>query len=142
MQTQQEKVAKNDIAGLAIIVAIVLSLLVCMSDYFSAVLKFVFVTSILTSYWVGKIGRTRKIGFGAAFFIALIFSPVIGFLVVFNSDKLKDEEYKEQMLAMAGKNNIPQATVAEQLHQLNELRKEGVLTDEEFNAQKEKLLKS
>jgi hypothetical protein len=35
---------------------------------------------------------------------------------------------------------MPAHLPADQLHKLNELRKEGVLTDAEFAAQKEKLL--
>ena len=45
------------------------------------------------------------------------------------------------MLEVA-ENNVPGTSVADQLYKLNELRKDGVITENEFNAQKEKLLNS
>ncbi|MCF8448952.1 MAG: SHOCT domain-containing protein [Taibaiella sp.] len=52
---------------------------------------------------------------------------------------MKDDEYKEKMLERAAA-SAPALSVAEELTKLNELRKEGVITDDEFAIQKERLL--
>ena len=50
---------------------------------------------IIFSFWivfailVGLIGQDRKIGFGMAFFLSLILSPLIGLVIVLVSDKDK-----------------------------------------------------
>jgi uncharacterized membrane-anchored protein YhcB (DUF1043 family) len=42
---------------------------------------------ILFSYWIGVLGRKRRIGFGFAFLLSLCLSPVIGLIVVLFSKK-------------------------------------------------------
>ena len=49
----------------------------------------------------GMIGKERKIGFGLAFFLAVLLSPVVGFVFVLSPPGIKDEEYQEKMLEMA-----------------------------------------
>jgi hypothetical protein len=67
--------------------------------------------------------------------------PIVGAIFTLVSPRLRDEEYKEKMLEMTTKAaSAKTASVADELLKLNELRKDGALTDEEFLAQKEKLL--
>lgn len=52
---------------------------------------FFFLIAVLLAYGVGCIGRKRKIGFGWAFFLALI-NVILGLIVVLCSKK-KDKEF-------------------------------------------------
>lgn len=47
---------------------------------------------IFLSILVGAMGASRRIGFGWAFFGAILLSPLIGVVLVFNSTKLRDIE--------------------------------------------------
>ena len=124
---------------LAILVGGAILLFGIMSESLSFYLRSVIISFVLLCFVCGVLGRERKIGFGKAFFLSLLLSPLVGFIVTLNSVKIKEEEYKEKMLRVA-ENNVSSSSVADQLHKLNELRKDGVLTDEEFTMQKEKLL--
>jgi uncharacterized membrane-anchored protein YhcB (DUF1043 family) len=42
---------------------------------------------LIFSYWVGVLGRKRRIGFGLAFLLSLFLSPIIGLIVVLFSKK-------------------------------------------------------
>jgi|ERR1035437_7515953 uncharacterized membrane-anchored protein YhcB (DUF1043 family) len=42
---------------------------------------------LIFSYWVGVLGRKRRIGFGLAFLLSLCLSPIIGLIVVLFSKK-------------------------------------------------------
>jgi hypothetical protein len=97
--------------------------------------------AINISLMAAFLGKERKIGFARAFFLSFFATPVIGFIVTLSSPRINDERYKQKMMEIAqGKAVV--ADVADQLQKLNELRKEGVLTDVEFQQQKEKLLNS
>jgi len=54
---------------------------------------------------------------------------------------LQDEAYQERLFEVSSQ-LASSSSVADQLHKLNELRKDGVLTDDEFESQKYKLLNS
>jgi hypothetical protein len=86
-----------------------------------------------------RLGRERSIGFSKAFFISFFLTPIIAFVFVFNSPKLKDEEYKEKMLERAAA-SAPALSVAEELSKLNDLRKEWIISEDEFAIQKKRLL--
>ena len=49
------------------------------------------VSWILLSFVVGSMGSGRSIGFIGAFLLSLIFSPIIGILIVIASDRVKEE---------------------------------------------------
>jgi len=142
METIQNDGSEKDLKTIVIILAIGLLVVLLVSDVLPFIMKVALVISICTSFLVGHAGSKRKIGYTKAFIVSLVFSPIIGFIVVFNSEKLVDEAYRDKMLELAGNKAQPETNVADQLHKLNELRKEGVLTDEEFQLQKEKLLAS
>lgn len=139
MQSQTEAPQKKDATMLTIIFAVLFIVFIKSGD-------------LLSSYWrsyiclqtglclvAARIGKERSIGFSKAFFISFFLTPIIGFIFIFNSPKLKDEEYKEKMLERAAA-SAPALSIAEELTKLNELRKEGVITDDEFAIQKERLL--
>ncbi len=87
------------------------------------------------------LGRDRKIGVLGAYALSLLLSPLIGLIMTLSSTKLIDEEYQEKMLDIA-ENKTAASSIADQLYKLNELRIQGVLSDEEFTIQKERLLNS
>ena len=139
MKTEQEERSNADLTIVAILVGVALFIIVCFLDSLGVYFRTISIMYILLCFVVGIIGKDRNIGFPVAFFISLLLSPIIGLIITLSSSKMKDEEYKEKMLEIA-ENKAAPSSVADQLHKLNELRKEGVLTDEEFYEQKEKLL--
>ena len=82
---------------------------------------------------VTAIGANRKIGATTTFFLCLFLSPIVGIIAVLDSKKLPPE--MPQLPIQPVKTDF-----TEQLKRLNELRKEGALTEEEFELQKQKLL--
>ncbi|HXS36968.1 MAG TPA: SHOCT domain-containing protein [Flavipsychrobacter sp.] len=92
------------------------------------------VLSFLLSIAAAFIGKDRRIG-GVYAVIATFFLSVLGFIIVLASPRLKDEEYKEKLLDNASKKDA-----LDHLIKLNELKKEGILTEEEFAIQKKKIL--
>lgn len=46
------------------------------------------VTGSLLSVLVGMVGRKRRIGFGWAFILSLIFTPIVGLIITLISDPL------------------------------------------------------
>ncbi len=139
MDAQKDK-SQKDMQAISVVVGIGLLLLLMTTSVISDSLKMACYGCIISAFVAGRIGRERKIGYSSAFFLTLFLSPIVGFILTLNSPKINEEEYKERMLEIAEQNNATPSSVPDQLHKLNELRKEGVLTDEEFNQQKEKLL--
>lgn len=58
-----------------------------------------FILWIILSFVVGSLGSKRTIGYGWALFWSLIFSPIIGVVIVLCYPRKEDVEYKERMLA-------------------------------------------
>jgi hypothetical protein len=51
---------------------------------------------ILTvSYFIGFLGRNRKLGFWGHFFASLLLTPVIGLLLIVATDPVKDKDREE-----------------------------------------------
>lgn len=73
-----------------------------------------FILWIGLAFLCGKMGQDRNIGFGGALVIALIFSPIIGFIVVALSDYSKEEVItvaeKERRAALAAEVVVVPAT--------------------------------
>ncbi len=139
MDQQEQLKEKKDSSSLIIIFCII----VAVFAFFSSVDVFwkkLVISNVILSLVVGGIGKERKIGFSNAFLWSFLLSPLVGVLIAFNSPKIKDEEYKSRMMELTGGGNAMTASVADELHKLNELKKEGVISEDEFNAQKDKLL--
>jgi hypothetical protein len=51
--------------------------------------------SILASYFIGVLGRNRKIGFWGHFFASLLLTPLIGLLLVVITDPVRDKVDRE-----------------------------------------------
>ena len=87
-----------------------------------------FILAILVGVYASNKGKS----FLGYFFIATLLSPIVGFIIVFVS---KDNTAKEQPII------IEKESVSDELLKLNELKEKGILSEEEFNEQKKKLLK-
>ena len=133
MQTQ--KASRNDGVVIAIILIAAVFLLLMYDTYFSSFGHMLIGAHLVLSFIAGMIARDRRIGFGTVFLVSLLLSSIVGFVIALTSKSLKDVEETKKMQEI-----VYTTSVAEQLLKLNELRKEGILTDEEFQAQKAKLL--
>jgi len=106
---------------------------------------------IIFSVIVGAIGSNRQIGFFGAFFLSLILSPVIGLIITLVSKDKDDEEYKQKLLDTQKKQqetlsnletNVNKRSLSEELEKIKKMKEEGLLSDEEFQRAKEKILSS
>lgn len=107
----------------------------------------IFVLWILFAFVVGFIGSGRKIGFGGAFFLSLLLSPLIGGIITLASQSKEEadtqtqiaEEAQKQTAALeaiqAGKDGV-----ADQLQKLADMKEAGTITEEEYQAAKTKIL--
>ncbi|MES2701867.1 MAG: SHOCT domain-containing protein [Bacteroidota bacterium] len=138
MNTKEDIHASKDSKTIAYLLCILIALFAYFIDM-SAILAIVLVMSSILSLIAGYAGEQRKIGFATAFFVSLFLSPLIGLILIAISPRIQDEEYKQKMMEIA-ENNIRTSSVADELQKLSELRKEGILSDEEFAAQKERIL--
>jgi len=136
---QNENAAGKDAVTLTIIFAIIVILTAYFADSFSLLFRTFIISHTFACLAAARIGKERRIGFTKAFFITFVTSILVGFVIIFNSPRIRDEEYKEKMLELTG-SRAPATSVADELAKLNELKKEGVITEEEFVAQKAKLL--
>jgi uncharacterized membrane protein YiaA len=48
--------------------------------------------SIVLSYFIGFLGRNRKLGFWGYFFASLVLTPLIGFLLIVATDPIKEKD--------------------------------------------------
>ena len=113
---------------------------------------FLFFTWILLSVVAGFIGSDRKIGFWMAFLLSIVLSPIIGIIVAAISKVEYEEEYEEAILEtqiqqqktlekISEQNALStNYSISDEIKKLKELQNEGILTEEEFEAQKKKLL--
>lgn len=69
---------------------------------------------------VGALGSDRKIGFFWALFFSLLFSPVVGILIVAFSDKKLSKEQQD-------------AARIDQLDKLLRLKQGGAITEEDYD---------
>jgi energy-coupling factor transporter transmembrane protein EcfT len=137
METQTGRKSQKDAIVLCTILGVAVIAFVSFS-YLDSNWRTIIISWLIFCFVAGMLGMGRKIGFGGAFFLSVLLSPIIGLIITLASATLKNEEYKEKMLEIAQINSSN--SIADELIKLNELRKEGVLSEEEFTAQKEKLI--
>lgn len=65
-----------------------------------------FIIWIILCVIVGKIGSNRNIGFGGAFFLSLLLSPIIGLIITLISKDKEDEKHKKEMLDTLKKQQV------------------------------------
>lgn len=89
-----------------------------------------FILWIILSFVVGSLGSKRTIGYGWALFWSLIFSPIIGVIIVLCYPRKEDVEYKERMLAATRR--AAEKSELDELIKAKSLLDQGVLSPEEF----------
>lgn len=113
----------------------------------------IFFTWIILSFVVGFIGSDRKIGFGGAFFISLILSPLIGLIFALMSKTEEEEKYKqkildtqksqEESLKMLSKSKtIQKISIVDEIEKFQKLKNNNSITEEEFVRLKNKIIDS
>ena len=53
------------------------------------------IVNIVLAYFIGFLGRNRRLGFWGNFFASLLLTPIIGFLLIIATDPVKDEDEKK-----------------------------------------------
>jgi glucose-6-phosphate-specific signal transduction histidine kinase len=86
---------------------------------------------IVISFFIGMAAADKKIGFWAVFLISLFFSPLIGLIFGLASSKKESNQ-----VVVKDKSISP----ADELTKLRELADKNVITEEEFQQQKKKIL--
>ena len=60
------------------------------------IIIFALIINVIIANIVGKVGKTKEIGFNTAFFVSFLLSPIIGLLLVIASNPLTPEQIAEQ----------------------------------------------
>lgn len=106
---------------------------------------------IVFSFVVGIVGKDRKIGFWGAFLVSILLSPLIGLIITLVSKNKEDEAYKKKVL-IAQKRNLEELkklsetgktatlSVADELEKLRKLRDEKLISEDEFQSLKNKVI--
>ena len=96
------------------------------------------VLSVLCVIYASNKGKS----FFGYFILAILLSPLIGFVAAMiakdESKSLKSNTISDEDSQVKQKSNI---SVSDEIIKLNELKEKGILTEEEFTEQKNKLLK-
>jgi hypothetical protein len=113
---------------------------------------FIFLCWLGLSFIAGYIGSDRKIGFWGGFLLSIFLSPLIGFIVVALSKVSQQEEYEEEILQTQIQQQKTleriseqtaagtQLSISDEILKLKDLQERGILTEDEFETQKRKLL--
>lgn len=104
----------------------------------------IFLSWVALSFVVGFIGQNRKIGFAGAFFLSLFLSPLVGLIVTVISKSDEQAAYEQKMLDLQQK-QVEQGTrpteyIGDRLQKLKRLLDEGILTNEEYEEQRKRIL--
>ena len=106
----------------------------------------IFLGWILFSFIGGAIGSNRSIGFWGAFLFCLLLSPLIGIIITLfsktNEDKSLAEKQTEVLNKISKQTANPTFSTADEIVKLKALMLQGVITQEEFEEQRRKLLNS
>jgi hypothetical protein len=57
-----------------------------------------FLVNLVVCFFIGVLGRNRKLGFWGHFFASLLLTPIIGMLLVVATDPRKEEEEKPKKI--------------------------------------------
>lgn len=60
------------------------------------IIIFALIINAIIANIVGKVGKTKEIGYNTAFFVSFLLSPIIGLLLVIASNPLTPEQIAEQ----------------------------------------------
>jgi hypothetical protein len=96
---------------------------------------------VLFALLVGAFGSDKTVGFWGAFFWSLLLSPLIGIIIVIASKTKAQEALERGMInKLTQPNQIPQKSLTEQLTQLEDLKSKNLITDEEYQKMRQKIM--
>lgn len=96
-------------------------------------------TWIVLALLVGALGSNRKIGFAVAFFLSIVLSPLIGFIITIVSKDKQTDQYERMMISKMNEGNT--ATL-EEMENLEKAYKGGLIKRDEYEAIKLKRTKT
>ena len=113
----------------------------------------IFIGWIILSFVMGIVGSGRTIGFWLAFLYSLLFSPLVGFILVLFSKDKETEEYEAKILKvqqnqqktlerLSGNKEIKPISIADELEKLKRLRDDNIISENEFKNLKNKIINS
>lgn len=104
----------------------------------------VFLFWIVFSVIVAILGSSRRIGFGAALFVSILLSPVIGFIVVICSQRKSNIEFQKRMLAATESKSYKKNSIdaTSEIDKILDLRSKGIITEDEYQKMKQKIIDS
>ena len=103
-------------------------------------LIFVLLIWIGLSYFVGKLAEDRVIGFGGAFAISLITSPIVGLIVLAFSPNRQQFLQKTTDERLDVINSFKANQLADEITKLKKMKDDGLISEIEFEMLKYKLL--
>jgi hypothetical protein len=98
---------------------------------------------------VGWLASNTRLGFGGGFLLSLLLTPVIGFVIyLFYPDKRAQEAREQQLIReqqkqtelLSNLKTTPQHSIADEIAKLKKQLDDGVITPEEFQRLKTKLI--
>ena len=103
---------------------------------------------IIFSFVVGLIGKSRNIGFGGAFIVSLLLSPLIGVIITsfsksledIEKDKIRQEEQDQARRLLLNLHKPNQLTIVDELESINKLKRDGLISEEEYIKLRSKLM--
>lgn len=103
---------------------------------------------IVLSIIIGVVGSSRKIGFLGGFFLSLLLSPLIGIIITVSSktndairyekEILETQKKQHETLEQIKSQNV--SSIADDLKKIKELLLNSVITEEEFEKMKKKII--
>lgn len=109
----------------------------------------IFIGWVIFSLLVGAIGSGKNIGFGGAFVLSLLLSPIIGLIFALVSKDKEDERIKAEMLKSQQQQTIAleknllkpnQQSVADELERISKLKEKGDITADEYQKLKNNII--
>jgi hypothetical protein len=102
----------------------------------------IFLGWIVLSIVIGVVGAGKEIGGIASFFISILLSPLIGFIVILVSKNKETASFEQQTLINQQKqlNALNSASIPDELSKLAKLKEDNIISEEEFIKLKDKLL--
>lgn len=103
---------------------------------------------LVLSIAVGIKADNRKFGFWGGFLTSFFFTPIIGFIVTLFSKTLDEQKLEQEMLEnqkeqtrlLAEKSENNTISIADEIEKLISLKEKGLLTEEEFQQAKQRLI--
>ena len=105
---------------------------------------------IVFSFIVGAIGAGRNIGFLGSFVLSIFLSPLIGLIITLVSESKTSYNHRMQMIRKQNETNqaiknmqsapVKTASLTDELEKLSKLKEQNLISEEDFNKAKAKLL--